>query len=115
MWRDRFVSGNPNTADLSYSTFLVKNRFITNFSYRKEYLNHLGTTFSLFYQLQDGPRYPYTYGGDLNNDGLSGNDLIYIPNSKDEIVLVGDNEKVLCTQDHAGESNWVSAIASINK
>ncbi|WP_286753821.1 MULTISPECIES: TonB-dependent receptor [Sphingobacterium] len=99
MWRDRYVSGNPNSADLSYSTYLVKNRFIANFSYRKEYLDHLGTTFSLFYQLQDGPRYSYTYGGDLNNDGLSGNDLIYIPNSKAEIALVGDNVQDTRTAD----------------
>ncbi len=99
MWRDRYVSGNPNSADLSYSTYLVKNRFIANFSYRKEYLDHLGTTFSLFYQLQDGPRYSYTYGGDLNNDGLSGNDLIYIPNSKAEIALVGDNAQDTRTAD----------------
>lgn len=99
MWRDRSVAGNPNSNDLSYSTYLVKNRFIANFSYRKEYLDHLGTTFSLFYQLQDGPRYSYTYGEDLNNDGLKGNDLIYIPNNKSEIVLVGDNDKDLRTAD----------------
>ncbi len=99
MWRDRYVSGSPNTNDLSYSTYLVRNRFIANFSYRKEYFKSLGTTFSLFYQLQDGPRYSYTYGGDLNNDGLSGNDLIYIPRAKDEVVLVADNAQDLRSPD----------------
>lgn len=91
MWRDRQVSGSPNTDALSYSNYMVKNRFIASLAYRKEYISHLGTTISMFYQLQDGLRYSYTYGNDLNNDGLSGNDLIYVPTSKADILLVPEN------------------------
>ncbi|KQB99284.1 TonB-dependent receptor domain-containing protein [Pedobacter sp. Hv1] len=91
MWRDRQVSGSPNTDALSYSSYMVKNRFIASMVYKKEYINHLATTISMFYQLQDGFRYSYTYGSDLNNDGLSGNDLIYVPANQSEIELVSEN------------------------
>lgn len=91
MWRDRQVSGDPNSEAMSYSTYMVKSRFIASLVYRKEYFNHLGTTISMFYQLQDGFRYSYTYANDLNNDGLRGNDLIYIPRDKSEILLVTEN------------------------
>ena len=48
-------------------------------SFRKEYLKHLGTTISLFYQGSIDGRFSYVYGADFNRDGVNGNDLIYIP------------------------------------
>jgi hypothetical protein len=38
-----------------------------------------GTTISTFFEYAKGNRYNYIYGGDINNDGSSINDLIYIP------------------------------------
>ena len=32
-------------------------------------------------EYRQGDRFSYTYGGDINNDGAIGNDLIYIPTS----------------------------------
>ncbi|WP_083326407.1 hypothetical protein [Hymenobacter coccineus] len=55
IWRDRSVSGDPNAEVLSYSQFLLQHRVIGSLSYRHEYLGHLGTTLSMFYQ---GPRRP---------------------------------------------------------
>jgi hypothetical protein len=92
IWRDRSISGDPNADVLSYSQFLVQHRVIASASYRKEYINHLGTTISLFYEGAPGrdvfgsTRYSYLYGGDMNGDSQS-NDLIYVPRSQDEIAL----------------------------
>lgn len=88
------VSG-PNNLPLSYSNFDLRHRVIGSFSYRKEYANHFATTISAFYNGQSGTPFSYTYyGSDLNNDGGnpsgSSNDLIYIPRSQNEIVLVTD-------------------------
>jgi hypothetical protein len=88
-WRDRTVSGDPNANVLSYSNFLQQHRVIASLSYRREYLNHLGTTFSLFYEAAPAGRFSYTYAGDMNGDnsGGAGNDLIYVPRNQSEIVL----------------------------
>ncbi|MCI1188881.1 TonB-dependent receptor [Hymenobacter sp. DH14] len=87
IWRDRSVSGDPNSDALSYSNFLQQHRFIASASYRKEYLGHLGTTLSLFYEAAPAGRYSYVYSGDMNGDNQTSNDLMYIPRSQSEINL----------------------------
>jgi len=88
-WRDRQISGDPNADVLSYSNFLQQHRVIASASYRREYLGHLGTTLSLFYEGAPAGRFSYTYAGDMNGDGSggSGNDLMYIPRDQSEIAL----------------------------
>ena len=86
IWRDRSISGDPNSNALSYSSFLQQHRVIASASYRKEYLGHLGTTLSLFYEAAPAGRFSYVYSGDMNGDGQN-NDLMYIPRSQSEINL----------------------------
>ena len=87
-WAGRPVSGDPNSDALGYSAYLIQHRVIGSLSYRVNYLGHLGTTFSLFYEGAPGGRYSYTYSGDMNGDGVSGNDLMYIPRTAADVVLV---------------------------
>ena len=89
-WAGRPVSGDPNAESLGYSQYLVTHRIIGSLSYRFTYLGHLGTTLSMFYNGAPNGRYSYTYGGDMNGDGVSGNDLMYIPRTTnaDQILLV---------------------------
>ena len=100
-WSARAVSGDPNANVLGYSQYLVSHRVIGSVSYRFNYLEHLGTTFSLFYNGQPNGRYSYTYGGDMNGDNVQGNDLMYIPTSTrpDQVLLVdrtfADNNRVV--------------------
>jgi outer membrane receptor for ferrienterochelin and colicin len=83
----------PNNLELSYSNFDLRHRVIGSLSYRKTYAKHFATTLSAFYNGQAGSPFSYTYfGGDINNDGgqftSNSNDLIYIPRTREEIVLV---------------------------
>ena len=92
-WEFNPHAGNPNNLPLSYSNFDLRHRVIGSFSYRKEYAKNFATTLSAFYNGQSGTPFSYSYfGGDLNNDGgafqSNSNDLIYIPRSQNEIVLV---------------------------
>lgn len=89
-WTGRAVSGDPNAEALGYSQYLVSHRVIGAISYRFNYLGHLGTTLSMFYNGQPNGRYSYTYGGDMNGDNVFGNDLMYIPTntSPEQIQLV---------------------------
>jgi hypothetical protein len=84
-WQGTEVSINPNVPELAYAGFVLPDRFSLNFSYKKEYIKHLATTFSLFYNGSIDYRFSYVYSGDFNRDGTGGNDLIYIPKDPSEI------------------------------
>ncbi|MFT5943114.1 MAG: hypothetical protein ACI9AV_000350 [Sediminicola sp.] len=73
------VVGNANNDVLSFSRYGDKHRFIGVLS--KEFKT--GTTISTFFEYAQGGRYNYIYGGDINNDGSSINDLLYIPTSSE--------------------------------
>jgi len=74
---NRTVNGN-NHPDLAYTDFDIRSRVIGNVNYRIELAKSIGLQFSLFGQSQQQGRASYTYSGDMNGDGISGNDLIYV-------------------------------------
>lgn len=84
-WRDnKSVNGN-NRPDLSYSDNDLRNRFIGSLTYRKEIAKTAALQLMLVGQSQNQGRFSYTYSGDMNGDGISGNDLIYIPRNTSEM------------------------------
>jgi hypothetical protein len=93
-WQGTSTVNGANTPVLSYASYVVPDRVVGSFSYRKEYLRHLGTTISLIYQGGIDGRFSYVYGADFNRDGVNGNDLIYIPKDArdpNEIVFVNSS------------------------
>ncbi|MDF2380476.1 TonB-dependent receptor [Nostoc ellipsosporum NOK] len=88
VWGANPTLGTQNSLELYYSNFAVPHRVVGNVSYRFEYLKHLGTTISLFYEGRHGGNYSYVYNGDLNNDGNNSSDLMYIPRNASEITFV---------------------------
>jgi hypothetical protein len=101
-WSGNQTSGTQNDKELSYSNFSTPHRIVGTFSYRKEYVKHLATTLSLFYDgsRAQGGRYSYIYGSaggtapagfsntaDINYDGNS-SDLMYIPKNASEITFI---------------------------
>lgn len=83
-WSNNYSVNDPNELLLGQSQYGVPHRLVGNLSYRFEYIKHLATTVSLFYQGSSAGRFAYTYNGDINRDGVS-LDLLYIPNSSSEI------------------------------
>jgi hypothetical protein len=90
-WRDRSVSGDPNADVASYTNFRQPNRVIAAFSYKKAYLGHLSTSVGLTYEAANAGSTSYVYSGDVNGDGQTSNDLIYVPKDASDIILVKDN------------------------
>ena len=86
-WSNTQIVNNNNNPELSYANYVVPSRLIASLTYRKEYFGHLGTQISVFYEGSTQGRYSYVYGGDLNRDGQSTNDLIYVPNNPSEITF----------------------------
>jgi hypothetical protein len=90
IWRDRPVSGDPNSTEMGFANFYQPHRVVAAAYYRLEYLKNFATSIGFTYEASNGGNVSYIYGGDLNNDGLV-NDLIYVPRSASEIVLVPEN------------------------
>ncbi len=87
-WRDRPVSGDPNAEQLGYANFFQPHRVIAQASYRIEYAKFLATSVGFIFEASSGNTGSYTYNGDVNNDALNTNDLMYIPKGLNDIVVV---------------------------
>ncbi len=86
-WRDnRTVRGN-NDYGISFSDNETRSRLITNLNYRTEVFKSAALQISLFGQSQTQGRASYVISGDMNGDGLAGNDLMYIPKDRSEITF----------------------------
>jgi hypothetical protein len=79
------VSWDPNNPPISYAGAFPGHRVFLTGSYRLEYFNFGATTLSFFWQGYTQGVASYTYAGDLNGDGATANDLIYIPRDQSEM------------------------------
>lgn len=93
-WQGTATVNGANTSPLGYADYVLPDRIVALVSYRKEYLKHLATTISLIYNGGISGRYSYVYGGDFNRDGVSGNDLIYIPTKAELTTMLFSNQTV---------------------
>jgi hypothetical protein len=93
LWQNQPVQGDPNRPELTYSEFGQRHRLVGDLSYVKRWSPRYRTQLGLFAELAEGNRfsgaggnrYSFIYSGDVNGDGATGNDLIYIPRSQTEI------------------------------
>ncbi|MCJ7552860.1 MAG: hypothetical protein MUO34_03150, partial [Ignavibacteriaceae bacterium] len=87
------VQGDPNNPELGYSQFGQRHRIIGGATYKHNWNSSFATSFGLFLEVAEGNRfittggnrYSFIYSGDVNGDGVGGNDLIYIPRNESEI------------------------------
>jgi Carboxypeptidase regulatory-like domain len=88
---------NTNTAELAPSLFGNQHRLIGVFTKKFTYSDgKMSTLFSVFAEYAKGGRYSYTYSGDINNDGSSLNDLLYVPTDGqiDQMAFTGTPAEV---------------------
>ncbi|MGH7650793.1 MAG: carboxypeptidase regulatory-like domain-containing protein [Gemmatimonadaceae bacterium] len=71
----RSYSGRQDAQDLAPSTFDVPHRFVASGTYSFPSKTDLSFTFFG----ESGIPFEYIYGSDINGDGSSGNDLVYVP------------------------------------
>jgi hypothetical protein len=98
IWQGNPVEGNPNNFEESFSQFGHRHRLSGSANYRHDWSPTLATSFGVFFEAAQGgffgipgrtSRFSYTVSGDLNGDGVSGNDLMYIPRDASEINFSG--------------------------
>jgi hypothetical protein len=82
----RSVLGN-NDLPLSFSDNDNPHRIVGILGYKIEYGKNFGgaTSINLGYVGEQRGRFSYSYGGDMNGDRISNNDLMYVPNSANEL------------------------------
>ncbi|KPF49327.1 Oar protein [beta proteobacterium AAP121] len=84
-------SFDPNEEVLQNSNYLVKDRVSASLTWAKAFVGNYRTSVGVFYEGRRGKPYSWTYINDLNGDGISGNDLMYIPSApgSGEVVFRG--------------------------
>jgi hypothetical protein len=78
---------NQNTPEVARSAFEIRNRIQAIYTREFEFIKGAKTSISLYYEGRTGNPYSYVYSGDANGDGVSGNDLIYVPTSASDPVF----------------------------
>ncbi|WP_226389139.1 TonB-dependent receptor [Penaeicola halotolerans] len=107
-WNQAIVANNP---DLSFSNFDLRHKIVSYHFYKiplKTSLLKLGG----FINSRSGSPFTFVYAGDINRDGSSRNDLVFIPGSREDIVLVPirDNDNNVLV---SAEQQWQQLDAYI--
>lgn len=77
-WNSRSVF-DVNGPEETTSLYEVRNRFLATFGYNFDWGQGHRTLTSLVWESRDGRPYSYTFRSDMNGDGVSNNDLLYVP------------------------------------
>ncbi len=84
-WNGNQHAGDPNNPGIGFSSSSQRHRIFGILSYEKEYFKFGKTAVSMFYETRNWGNGSYVFGGDINGDGGTSNDLIYIPRDASEM------------------------------
>jgi hypothetical protein len=88
-WGNVYVPGDVNNPPLATSVFDPGHRISASASYEAPVVMGSTITISAYYSGQSGRPYTLAYFGDVNGDGRTGNDLLYIPATASEVAFTG--------------------------
>jgi len=90
-WSANATPGDPNNPGVSYSANSAKNRVFAAVTYSRNFLGIGNTAISAFLDGHTNGNTSYVYAGDMNGDGVRGNDLIWIPADTSQMNFVKDS------------------------
>lgn len=76
---NRNVVFNQNTIEEGTADFEIKDRVQVSLTRQFEFVKRAKTTASLYYEGRTGNPYSWVFGSDLNGDGVSFNDTVFVP------------------------------------
>ncbi|MCU0235636.1 MAG: carboxypeptidase regulatory-like domain-containing protein [Acidobacteria bacterium] len=95
----RFDANDP---ELTWSNYDVRHRIGAAISYTFNFLKDAPTSIGLFYGARSGRPYSTTYNYyDANGDTAAGNDLVYVPASINDVIMVDSSGNVIADQNKA--------------
>ncbi|WP_420575106.1 carboxypeptidase regulatory-like domain-containing protein [Kordia sp.] len=109
-WNQSINSNNP---DLSFSNFDLRHKIVSSHSYQFNISSKSDLQVSMLYNGTSGSPFSFVNQGDVNRDGSSRNDLVYVPRDQSEINLVDitdSNGTVITT----AEQQWENLNNYIN-
>jgi hypothetical protein len=90
-WSGTAHSGDPNNPGVGYAVFnggSAGHRAYVQATYTKQFFSFGATTVSGFWNTNTFSNTSYVFAGDMNGDGASDSDLIYIPRDTSEMNFV---------------------------
>ena len=84
-WSGNAMSNDPNNPGLSFAGASPGHRFFLTGSFRREYFGFGATSLSAFWESRTIGNTSYIFSGDINGDGATANDLLYIHRNVSEM------------------------------
>ena len=84
-WNQAITSNDPG---LSFSNFDLRHKIVSSHNYNINISKKSDLSVSLLYNGTSGSPFSFVVQGDLNRDGSSRNDLVFIPQTQNDINLV---------------------------
>ena len=78
-------SGDPNNPGLAFSSNSPGHRLFLRASFVRQYFNFGATAVSFYWETRTIGNTSYVFAGDMNGDGATNNDLIYVPRDQSEM------------------------------
>jgi hypothetical protein len=84
-WSANEMSNDPNNPGLAFADASPGHRFFLAGSYRREYFGFGATSISGYFESRTIGNASYIFSGDINGDGATSNDLLYIHRNVSEM------------------------------
>jgi outer membrane receptor protein involved in Fe transport len=84
-WNNNQHAGDPNNPGTGFASTSPGHRLFAAGSIRRDFLKFGATTAAIFWEMRNNGSSSYAFSGDLNGDGGTSNDLIYIPKDQTEM------------------------------
>jgi hypothetical protein len=85
-WQYRIIKNSSNDPETGLTSNNTPHRIVAELNYSIDYAKYFATTISVFYTAFQGNAYSYLYYGDMNKDGTSTHELMYIPKNQNELL-----------------------------
>jgi outer membrane receptor for ferrienterochelin and colicin len=114
-WSFNLTDDDPNNPDLTRSDNDIPHRIVATTSRRFEFFRNLSTDLSLVYVGQSGNPYSYRYGSDVNGDGSTGNDLIFVPADPTQIRFQETATGLTAAQSWRNLDNFIESVECLRE
>lgn len=85
-WQYRQILNSLNDPEMGNTLNNTPHRVIGSLNYSIEYGKYFGTTISIFYSGYQGNAYTFLYNGDMNKDGTSTHEQMFIPSTEADLL-----------------------------
>jgi len=84
-----------NDPRVGTADYEIRNRILGTLNYTFTYGERFGTTLGLIYEGRSGEPFSWIYDGNANGDTQTFNDLVYVPEDQNDIVLESNNWELM--------------------